>query len=266
MLGRFSNANSQQFSEMNMGRLGVTTGRGSEHAWCAGALSFAMFAAGCSPDATQSDLAIQSVSRVQGERSAPRTVVPAANADRARLSDMHARLYASEHPAVLAVPPTEDELRVQMSEEGVPDERFLSDPTLAVQSGLLVADVTFLSEGVRDEYALDARGRFVVPTMRYRVRVHREVRLEGMPLLSDETDVFAPPGFLVRGDGSNAPPRMLLVLGDHAMRPGFNIKSAMPLRCAGGELTSSAFGWPPGTTATEVVRGLSTVVTAGGAP
>ena len=244
---------------------GMNTGRGAERAWCAGAFSLAMLAAGCSSGDAQSELAIQSVSRVQEGRSAPRTVVPSANTDRARLADRQANLYAAEHPAVLAVPPTEVELRAQTPEEGVPDARFLSDPTLAVQSGLLVADVTFLSEGVNDEYALDARRRFIVPTTRYHVRVNREVRSEGMPLLSDEADVFAPPGFVVRGDGSSAAPRMLLVLGDHATRPGFNIKSAMPLRSAGGELTSAAFGWPAGTTATEVVRRLSAVATTGGA-
>lgn len=184
---------------------------------------------------------------------------------RARLADDAARRYAAAHPVTPIRPPTEEELRAQQVEPGVPDARFLSDPRLAIRVGMLVADVTFLSVGTRDVYALTPDGRFPVPTTRYRVRVHAAVRAPGLPTAGVELDIFAPEGFTPPSDPSGAAPRMLVVLGDHSLRPGFNLKVATPIDSARGRVIAAAFGAPAGAAVADVLRGLGAEARARGA-
>lgn len=177
---------------------------------------------------------------------------------RARLADEAARRFDAEHPSVPVVPPTAVP-QVDPSRSpggGIPDERFLTDPDLTVGSGLLVADVSFLSSGEPDDYALEPTGRYRVSTMRYRVRANGVVRSPGLPIPEGEFDLFAPRGFVPSG-GSAEGARMLVVLGDHSLRPGFNVKVATPLSAVGG-LTGPALGAPGGATAGDLIRGLRT--------
>jgi len=184
---------------------------------------------------------------------------------RARVADETAQRFKAAHPAAPIRPPTEEELRALPTPPSFPDERFLSDPRLAVRVGMVVADVTFLSAGERDEYALDTRRRFLVPTTRYRVRINAAVRVPGQPTPSGEIDLYAREGFVLPVDRSGAAPRMLMVLGDHSLRPGFNVKVATPIDDARGSVLAAAFGAPAGASVGDVLRGLAVEARAGGA-
>ena len=184
---------------------------------------------------------------------------------RARVADETAQRFKAAHPAAPIRPPTEEELRALPTPPSFPDERFLSDPRLAVRTGMVVADVTFLSVGERDTYALDTRRRFLVTTTRYRVRINAAVRAPGQPMPSGEIDLYAREGFAPPADTSGAGPRMLLVLGDHSLRPGFNVKTAAPIDSARDRVLAAAFGASAGATVAEVMRGLAVEARSGGA-
>lgn len=207
----------------------------------------------------------RSAGGIVSERRTGARAAPPPDFVRARLADDAARRYATTHPVEPIRPPTEAELLAQRVEAGMPDARFLADPRLAIRVGMLVADVTFLSAGTRDVYMLDPAGRFPVPTTRYRVRVDAAVRGSGLPTVHGETDIFAPVGFAPPSDPSGGAPRMLMVLGDHSLRPGFNVKVATSIDRTQGRVISDAFGAPPGAVVAEVLHGLEAEARAGGA-
>ncbi len=183
------------------------------------------------------------------------------SADYARASgaDEAARRYDREHPLPVIQPPTAARsapAEERTPEGGIPDARFLADADLALGSGMLVADVSFLTRGERDDYALERTGRFRETTTRYRVRVHGLVRRAGLLAPDAEFDLFTRPSFVPVGDGSGEAPRMLVVLGDHALRPGFNLKVAAPLGSARGSLRAAAYGAAEGTASIDLLRDL----------
>jgi hypothetical protein len=230
------------------------------------ALVFGLSVSGCS---TSPEEPVSSV-------SSPILVAPVRTAEarrnelppdyvRAQRANEAMHQFDREHPSVLRQPPTEVPAvdRDRTPEGGISDERFLMEPDLTLGSGLLVADVTFLGTGVRDDYALEPTGRYRVTTMRYRVRANALVRADGLPVPAEEFDLFTTPSFVPPRESG----RILAVLGDHSMRPGFNLKVATPLSASGG-LTQTAFGAAGNTAASDVIQGLrvraARIDTAGG--
>lgn len=186
------------------------------------------------------------------------TTLPA-NYARAALADEAVQRNAREHPMPVIEAPTAMTHAVAeglTSEGGVPDARFLVDADLTLGAGFLVADVSFVSRGERDDYALEPTGRFRAVNTRYRVRAHGLARRAGLPVPEAEFDLFARPGFAPQGDGSGEAPRMLVVLGDHSLRPGFNLKVAAPLGSARGALRAAAYGATEGTLSVDLLRDL----------
>lgn len=175
--------------------------------------------------------------------------------ERARVANEAVRSFEASHPYVPAPPRREEELGERTQEGGIPDMRFLEDPGLALGSGFLVADITFLSAGEPDDHALEETGRFRIQTTRYRVRLNGAARRAGDPLPGAEFDLFAARNFRPITEAPGQAPRMLAVLGDRSLRPGFNLKVAAPLSDR-GELRQRAYGAAVGAFSEDLLRDL----------
>lgn len=116
--------------------------------------------------------------------------------------------------------------------------------------------MSFAERGQPDVYALDRRGRFLAHTLRYRVRVHELVRRRGLSIPDSGFDLYTPRDFVPSIEPSGEAPRMLVVVGDHSLRPGFNLKTATPLDAPRGALRGATLGSPAGTVTIDLFRSL----------
>lgn len=126
---------------------------------------------------------------------------------------------------------------------------------MALGPGFLIADITFLSTGESDDYALEETGRFRIQTTRYRVRLNGVARRGGDPVPNPEFDLFTERSFRPVAATPGEAPRILAVLGDQSLRPGFNLKIAVTLS-ERGMLRGRAYGAEIGTLAEDLVRDL----------
>jgi hypothetical protein len=166
--------------------------------------------------------------------------------ERARLSDEAVRAFDRAHPQVPVLPRPDPTPSGEGGTGGIPDARFLEEPELALGPGFLIADITFLDAGTPDDYALEPSGRFRVQTTRFRVRLNAVARRAGEAIPDQEFDLYTERSFRLAAASGGDAPRMLAVLGDQSLRPGFNLKIAVPVS-ARGALVSSAYGAPAGT-------------------
>lgn len=211
--------------------------------------------AACSNVDVPAEPEVRAVAAIQQESSTTvrRRLPP--DHDRARTANEAVRSFEIAHPHE---PPQTRiaETVVSGSEEGgIPDQRFLEDPVLALGSGHLVADITFLNAGEPDDFALEETGRFRVQTTRYRVRLNAVVRRNGDALPAQEFDLFTERRFRPVAAAAGEPPRMLAVLGDRFLRPGFNLKIAVPLS-ERGFLQDRAYGAEIGAFTADLFRDL----------
>ena len=174
---------------------------------------------------------------------------------RARIADEAVRTFGAAHPFVPSAARTSEPVGARTVEGGVPDARFLLEPELALGPGVFIADITFLSAGEPDDYALEATGRFRIQTTRYRVRLNAVARREGDAVPNPEFDLYTERTFRPVATTSSEAPRMLAVLGDQALRPGFNLKIAVPLT-ERGILRGRAYGAEEGTFSEDLFRDL----------
>lgn len=142
---------------------------------------------------------------------------------------------------------------------GVPLNRLLRDPALALRMGLFVADLTFLDEGAEDDYALDEGGRFHERTRRFRVQLNGFVGRPGSGPPA-EFALFAPSGFSPPVTVPGEPARLLALLDDRLARPGINLVGSIPLGVNDGRLSAPAFGAAAGDHSQAVLERLRAVV------